>query len=223
MGCGQGAPSAPGKGRGRGSWTRKKADRTLPGAESACYCEVRVGFMMRSGLTNGKLLSRRVPARARTATALPAFSLALTLLAVSGCEKVNALIGRGGVSLEAPLKTPADSTWRVLVESPAPAGGGGTATISARVDLKIRARQGAGQADNWAPVDAEILEGRYEVDQKPRGIQLAGQKISFKISDQRRLSAWQGPAFPAGLELLEIAPPKGRVKKGERWKVETKR
>jgi len=154
-------------------------------------------------------------------------SWSLVLLALAGCDRVSALIGRSGAALEASLKTGQESSWRVLVESSAPAQPAGAAakagTISARIDLKIKTKLGAEEADGWFQLDGEILEGRYEVDQQPRGTQLAGQKLSGKINGGRRLSRWQGPAFPSGLELLEIAPPKGRVKKGEQWKLEVHR
>lgn len=151
----------------------------------------------------------------------------LALLALAGCDRVSALIGRSGASLEAPLKSGQESSWRVLVESSAPAPSAGTGakagTITARIDLKLRTKLGAEEADGWLQLDGEVLEGRYEVDQQARGTQLVGQKMTGKINGGRRLSRWQGPAFPSGLELLEIAPPKGRVKKGEQWKVEIHR
>ncbi len=158
----------------------------------------------------------RTPAGAQRVAALAAtFLFGLSL---AGCDRVKSLVGRGGADLSRAIPVGQEFTLRSLIEAPGPDGTGGT-----RIDLTIKCKAVRDEGDGWAAVEGEVTAGRYEVDGNPRQVPLAGQKAAFKYNAQRKMSGWQRMDFPSGLELLDIAPPKGRMKVKESWKTEGRR
>lgn len=158
----------------------------------------------------------RTPAGVRRVAALAAtFLFAVPL---SGCEKVKGMIGRGGANLSRTPVAGESLSYRSLIEAPAPDGGAGT-----RIELTLSCKTLKDEGDGWSAMEGEVGTGRYEVNGAPRQVPIAGQKATFKYNALRKVSGWRGPDFPTALELLDLAPPKGRVKKGEAWKTEARR
>ena len=149
---------------------------------------------------------------------------AAALFLLAGCDKVSALVGRGGATLSQPLKSGDELVTRTLIEAVAPLWTGSrTGSTSSRLDLKLRCRITGAEADGWASAEAEILEGSMESAAGSRPLQGVGQKLPFKLGSQRRINRPANVPHPTGLELMEIAPPDGRIKKGDQWKVAVKR
>ncbi len=156
--------------------------------------------------------------------AVAAILLLLLSLNLWSTSWLQSLFSRRGADLSAVLKTNQTTIYRTQIHAVTPLWGvKDKTTLVANMDLKIRCRNQGAEVAGWIPVESKILEGSCEVDQKPRALQLAGKKLSYRYSALRRIARWQGLPFPSGVELLEIGPPKGRVKKGERWKIEVKR
>ncbi len=163
--------------------------------------------------------------------------LACVLLAAcsSGCQRmssmadsalslVGGIFSRGGVKLAAKQKVDETQSYRILIESVMPVWGKDAAgQTGALLAMKIQTRNAAKEDDGWMRVEADIQEGRYEVDAKERPLRLAGQKFAFSYGPLRRIAKWRRIAsIPTGLELLEIGPPKGRLKVGETWQMEVR-
>ncbi len=163
-----------------------------------------------------------IPAHARTPAGVHRVAaLAATFLfalSATGCDRVKGLIGRGGADLSRPVAVGQELMLRSLIEAPGADGTGGT-----RIELTLKCKAVADEGDGWAAFEGEVMSGRYEVDGNPRQVPLAGQKAAFKYNAQRKLSGWRGVNFPTGLELLDMAPPKGRMKVKETWKTEGRR
>jgi Tol biopolymer transport system component len=157
--------------------------------------------------------------------AAAALSAALTV--ACGCSRLpslGSLVSRGGADLSARSKPGKDIVYRCQVSATDPVWtNAAPSAIGSGVELKVRCRILTEEADGWINAESEILEGRYEVDGKFQESRLAGQKMTYKYSSLRRMSSWTGPVFPTGIELLDIGAPNGRVKRGEKWKIEVKR
>ena len=147
---------------------------------------------------------------------------------LAGCEKVKSLttiFWRSGANLAADLEPGLEVEYRTRVNAIHPIAGPDGAPMKMTVDLamKVRNRNGADETDGWMPVETEILESKFEKNGRPSPVVLTGRRVTFRYGELRRISRWEGIPLPVGVELLEIGPPKGRVKPGEEWKIETSR
>jgi Tol biopolymer transport system component len=150
--------------------------------------------------------------------------IVLGAISLTGCGKFSFPFSRGA-DLSAPLKTGEETVYNARIEGTAPVFAAGAVSSSAEtLNLGIKVKTtGIAGADGFAPIEAAILEGKYEVDGKIRSVALAGQKVSFNYSTLRRVSQWRGLALPTGVELLEVGTPKAKAGKGMKWKVESRR
>lgn len=152
----------------------------------------------------------------------------LTVAAVSGCdwmEPVTSLFSRSGAKLASSLEKNRTVMYRTQVNAVIPVVGADGKAAAKTVDLamKVSSRTGAEISGGWIVLENEITEGQYMINGQPTPVQLAGRRITAKISELRGVSQWQGLTFPVGVELLEIGVPKGRVQPGEKWKIEATR
>ena len=144
---------------------------------------------------------------------------------ISGCSKfTDGIFARWGVNLSVTQKEGQQAVFNAVTESTSTkASDGQVRTISSKLLTKVRCTNVKAEENDWMLVSAEILEGQLSVDGRARPFLLLGQKLSFKHSNTRRISQWRSAGPPVGVELLDISFPKGRVKKGEKWKIETRR
>lgn len=152
--------------------------------------------------------------------------LLVGVLAVCGCSKFPGnLFSRGGTDLSLSLTVNQDITYQVEVGSSIPSTTAGAGAVQATLKSRIRTRTGSTKDADGIKVQGDILGGDMVMAGKPAAIQLVGQKISYVISSLRRQSQWTGVGLgiPVGPELFDMGVPKGKIKQGETWKVESDR
>jgi len=177
-------------------------------------------------LMKGTALEPCFKSRARLSGAL----LLLVGVVFSGCDKLSAglsgLFSRGGTQLVLTLVENQESTYQVMVDSSVPSfSRSGPGSALATLKLKVRTRMVGAKDSDGILVQGDVLEGVMTVDGKQTASQLAGQKITYRMSQLRRQSQWAGVGLgiPVGLELFDMGVPNGRIKAGETWKVESDR
>jgi len=173
-------------------------------------------YMMKGNMTG--------PCRATGAAFACAMAIAAFLM--TGCDKLpGGLFSRGGTDLSFRPAASQEYTYQSTVDSSIPSWTKtGSGSVTATLRMKIRCRA-SGQADaDGIPVQGDILDGQATQGGKQWAMQLMGQKVVYRISELRRISQWQGlGAIPVGPELFSLEVPKGKVKSGETWKVESDR